>query len=243
MRVTCDESRVFGGFNTEAAFPKIRRYSRNETMRIRTTALILNVLLVLVQKRNVDAFTATVARVKTTTAPTRYWSAQPTTARHCKTAPLYSNSNNNDNEEPNWIAKRLERASLREIRRDAVLIACFVLCRFFIYDIETGIKTVPGWELQDVVYLTGTVSSAVVLVTYWTIAGLLSRRFENAGFNPIQTLVNVALSCPIWLATEHLLEFGPPDIGGPTLASAVLTGFLSMSSAMLLGRAVTSMWE
>ena len=165
-----------------------------------------------------------------------------TRKRHSKSIRLYSN-NNNDNDEIDWISKRLDRASITEIRRDAFLVSCYVLCRFFIYDICAGIKSVPGWELQDVVYLTGTCSSAVVLVTYWTIAGLLSRGFETSGFKPIQTLVNVALSCPIWLATEHLFEFGPPDAGGSTLGTAVMTGFLSMSSAILLGRAVTSQWE
>jgi hypothetical protein len=87
-----------------------------------------------------------------------------------------------------WMSERVERASFSEICRDSVLVMCYVLCRFFIYDIATGIKSVPGWELQDLVYLTGTFSSAIVLVTYWTVAVLLSRRFENSGFNPIQTL-------------------------------------------------------
>jgi hypothetical protein len=118
-----------------------------------------------------------------------------------------------------------------EIRRDGILALCFVLY------ISTGVKSVPGWELQDAVYLTGTFSSVVVLVNYWTIAGLLSRSFETSVFNSIQTLVNVALSCPIWLATEHVFKFGPLDIGGSTLSIAVLTGCLSMSSAMVLGRA------
>jgi hypothetical protein len=97
-------------------------------------------------------------------------------------------NNSNDKDDIDWISERVERASFSEICRDSVLVMCYVLCRFFIYDIATGIKSVPGWELQDLVYLTGTFSSAIVLVTYWTVAVLLSRRFENSGFNPIQTL-------------------------------------------------------
>lgn len=200
-------------------------------------------LMLIRQFRMVDSFTVQlkVARSARTSTCTPNESIRAI-HHESRSSPLYSNNNNND-QGPDWLGKRLERANFLEIRRDAVLVACFVLCRFFIYDVATGVKSVPGWELLDLVYLTGTVSSAVVLVTYWTIAGLLTRSFESSGFNPIQTLVNVALSCPIWLATEHLFEFGPPDIGGTTLGTAVLTGFLSMSSALLLGRAVTSKWQ
>lgn len=217
---------------------------RNQTCKMRlVTVFVTNVMTLLMLTTicldGVDAFArhATAHHYSFSTAAPD----NNTRKRHSISIRLYSN-NNNDNGE-SWISKRLDRASITEIRRDAFLVSCYVLCRFFIYDICAGIKSVPGWELQDVAYLTGTCSSAVVLVTYWTIAGLLSRGFETSGFKPIQTLVNVALSCPIWLATEHLFEFGPPDAGGSTLGIAVMTGFLSMSSAILLGRAVTSQWE
>lgn len=162
---------------------------------------------------------------------------------------LLNNSNNDDDnngDEGNWIMQRLQRADVLEIRRDAVLVACFVLSRFLVYDILTSVKVTPGWQVQDVVWLTGTFSSAVVLVTYWTIAGLLSRSFEASStrpYGPIQVLVNVALCCPIWLATEHLLGFGPPDIGGSTLSEAIASGFLGLASFMTLSRALTADWE
>jgi hypothetical protein len=210
---------------------------------IRKTVLFL--LAALAQRPDaIQAFVPVSPRLKTTgldRAP-----PASTTTRH-KTTLLYSNNNNNENNEPDWITRRIQRADLLGIRRDAVLTACYVLCRFLIYDLVTGAKDVPGWDLQDVVYLTGTASSAIVLVTYWTIAGLLTRSFENmtsaSDFRPIQILVNVALCCPIWLATEHWCQFGPADIGGSTLDESVLKGFLGLSSAMLLGRAITSKLE
>lgn len=162
---------------------------------------------------------------------------------------LYANKNDqNDNNESDWFSRRIERATFSSIYRDAILIACYVLCRFFVYDISTGIKDTPGWELQDVAYLTGTTSSAIVLICYWTIAGLLTRSFETlrAGTElqwPIQVLVNVALTCPIWLATEHFLDFGPSDVGGTTLDQAVVNGFVGLTFAMLFGRAISSKFE
>jgi hypothetical protein len=216
----------------------------NLKMKFATTLVpsVVTMLVWMISQGAVDAF----ARCTTTcTTDSRLFSTAPdsnTRTRHSPSMVLFSN-NSNDKDDIDWISERVERASFSEICRDSVLVMCYVLCRFFIYDIATGIKSVPGWELQDLVYLTGTFSSAIALVTYWTVAGLLSRSFENSGFNPIQTLVNVALCCPIWLATEHLFEFGPPGIAGSALGEAVLTGFLSMSSAMILGRVVTSQWE
>ncbi|KAG7343298.1 hypothetical protein IV203_021243 [Nitzschia inconspicua] len=147
-------------------------------------------------------------------------------------------------ETQSWLQRRLQKADWMEIRRDAVLVTCFVLSRFLVYDILTSTKVTPGWVIQDVVWLTGTFSSATVLVIYWTMAGLLSKSFEqNSVYGPVQILVNVALCCPIWLATEHLLQFGPPNIGGDSLSQAIGTGFLGLASFMTLARALTSEWE
>jgi hypothetical protein len=155
---------------------------------------------------------------------------------------ILSIKNNDDDEE--WIlAKRFQNADVLEIRRDAVLVTCFVLGRFLVYDIFTSAKVTPGWEVQDIIWLTGTFSSSVVLVVYWTIAGLLSRSFESTTYGPVQVLVNVALCCPIWLATEHLFGFGPSNIGGSTLSEAVASGFVSLASWMVLSRTLTQDWE
>ena len=171
------------------------------------------------------------------------------------TQQLFSNRNDNENDNTdNWLSKRLDKADVIEIRNDATLVACYVLCRFFIYDISTGTKISPGFEIQDFIWLTGTFSSATVLVMYWTLAGLLSRSYENnsnsnssssnsssSNSSPLsiyQTLVNVTLCCPIWLATEHYLHFGPSNIGGDTLSIAVGTGFIGLGSFMVLAKLI-----
>jgi hypothetical protein len=163
-----------------------------------------------------------------------------------KQTPDETSRNRNKLEEvqESWLERRLQKADFSEMRRDAVLVTCFVLSRFLVYDILTSTKVTPGWVVQDVVWLTGTFSSATVLVIYWTIAGLLSKSFENSGaYGPVQVLVNVALCCPIWLATEHIFGFGPSNIGGDTLSQAIATGFLGLASFMTLARALTSGWE
>lgn len=169
------------------------------------------------------------------------------------TKPKTADNNRNNNadgdlqqdDSRNWLERRLQKADLMEMRRDAVLVSCFVLSRFLVYDILTSVKVTPGWVVQDVVWLTGTFSSATVLVIYWTLAGLLSKSFETSrtAYGPVQVLVNVALCCPIWLATEHFLQFGPSNIGGDSLGQAIATGFLGLASFMTLARALTSGWE
>jgi len=188
-----------------------------------------------------------------------------------------SNNNNDGNDNNNKInfnsiidfdllLRRFERADKVEIRNDASLVACYVLCRFLVYDITSGAKIEPGWNIQDFIWLTGTFSSATVLVVYYTIAGLLSQSFQqqyllnrswsSIGENSsedddssesdddfpsstIRALVNVVLCCPVWLATEHLLGFGPPDIGGNTLSVSVATGFIGFGSFMALVKTLT----
>lgn len=158
---------------TAVAVCVLQLASKNQRNKmIRKTVLFL---LAAVAQRPVQAFVPVSPRLKTTgleRAP-----PSTTTAQH-KTTLVYFN-NNNDNNDPDWITRRIQRADLLGIRRDAVLTACYVLCRFLIYDLATGAKDVPEWDLQDVLYLMGTSSSAIVLVTYWTIAGLLTQSFEN----------------------------------------------------------------
>jgi len=165
-------------------------------------------------------------------------------------------SNNNDDNgkqdsggllDLDLLARRLEKADTTEMRNDATLVACYVLCRFLVYDVTSGAKIEPGWQIQDWIWLTGTFSSATVLVVYFVIAGLLSRTYESnttfAAFGPspvIRALVNVVLCCPVWLATEHLLGFGPADIGGDTLAMSVATGFVGLGSFMALAKVLTA---
>ena len=175
---------------------------------------------------------------------------------------LSSDNNNNDNNNENddkttidlvnifdldLLTRRWNQADKVEIRNDATLVACYVLSRFLVYDITSGAKVQPGWEVQDWIWLTGTFSSAVVLMVYYVIAGLLSRAYESntafavAGPSPvIRALVNVVLCTPIWLATEHLLGFGPSDIGGSTLAITVTTGFVGFGSFMALAKILTA---
>jgi len=183
-----------------------------------------------------------------------------------QTVQSLSNSNNNENNENNnenenngddvfdvglfdldLLARRLDKADKMEMRNDATLVACYVLCRFLVYDISSGAKIAPGWEIQDWIWLTGTFSSATVLVVYYVIAGLLSRTYESnttfAVFGPspvVRALVNVVLCCPVWLATEHLLHFGPADIGGDTLPVAVVTGFVGLGSFMAVAKTLTA---
>ena len=151
------------------------------------------------------------------------------------------NNGNNDD----LISSRLRRADFEEIKRDIILCSCFVLGRYFIYDISTGAKVVAGFDSQDIIWLSGTLSSAALLGIYWTAAGLLTRLFEARGssLSLIANLVNIAMCCPLWIATEHFLHFGPSDIGGSTLDQSIANGFLGLTIFMTGMKTITSDWR
>ena len=175
--------------------------------------------------------------------------------RHLTIRRFSNNNNNNDNNTDNLLLKRFKEADKIEIRNDATLVACYVLCRFFVYDIRSGAKTWPGFTVQDWIWLTGTFSSAVVLVLVYVVAGLVSRGYEPeaddsnfakrlfggpAIFPIVRSLINVVLCCPVWLAIERLLGFGPANIGGETFSTTVLTGFVGLGSFMVVAKTLTS---
>ena len=166
--------------------------------------------------------------------------------------------NNNDDDDGNdtdnnkinndWVSSRLQRADFEEIKRDIILCSCFVLGRYFIYDISTGAKVVAGFDSQDIIWLTGTLSSAALLGIYWTVAGLfLTRLFETtrgiSSLSLMANLVNIAMCCPLWIATEHFFHFGPSDIGGSTLDQSIANGFLGLTIFMTGMKTITSDWR
>ncbi|KAL9180461.1 hypothetical protein ACHAXT_008431 [Thalassiosira profunda] len=169
---------------------------------------------------------------------------RPSIGAHAFTTYTYT-SRTNDNFD---LARRFERADKAEMRNDATLVASYVLARFLVWDVTSGAKVQPGWEVQDFVYLSGTFASATILVVYYAIAGLLSRTYEAentpfANVGPaavVRAVVNVVLCTPVWLATEHALQYGPDDIGGPTLATTVASGFLGFGSFMALAKTITA---
>jgi hypothetical protein len=141
-----------------------------------------------------------------------------------------------------WWTERVERTDWWEVRSDSTLVACYVLARFLVYDLASGMKSVPGWELDDWINILSTMSSAIILAGWWTITGLVvTQSFEinsndegnvdndynndnnnNDGeyftrntrsINGIAlTFVNVMIASPLWLMSEQMLQFGPPGL-------------------------------
>lgn len=148
-----------------------------------------------------------------------------------------------------FLTDRIQHADPLEIRLDATLASIYVLCRFLIFDITTGAKDHPGWEFKDVLWLLQTSSSAILLATFWTGAGLLTRIFEDGSYevNVLKVLGTVVLAAPIWLLLE--IQFGWPPAGllyaegANDLVTLVLTGSVGLCSVMLLGKYLTSGWR
>jgi hypothetical protein len=147
-----------------------------------------------------------------------------------------------------WIEEHWASADFLEIRLDATLVACYVLSRFLIYDIATGVKAVPGWELEDWIRILSTISSAIVLSLYWTFGGLVvTQSFEDSFVSDVDgrsswwalTLVNVLVATPLWLLTEQTFRFGPPGIESFYTDEVYLFSGLGLSSNMILVKLAT----
>lgn len=152
------------------------------------------------------------------------------------------------NSQQSFLASRLEYVDPLEIRLDATLAAIYVLCRFLIFDITTGAKDRPGWELHDVIMLLQTFSSAIALAVLWTGAGVLTRNFEDGSseLNVRKVVWTAALSAPIWVLLEIHIGWPPAGIlyaSGEDLVTLVTTSSIGLCSIMLLGKYFTSGWR
>jgi hypothetical protein len=131
---------------------------------------------------------------------------------------------------------RWEAADEQEIRLDATLTACHTLARFLAYDITLPPKALPGMELTDIVMLVDTFTSALVLAIIWTVAGLLTRLFEDSQ-NWSRLLQTTAMAAPLWLLLELTLGWPAAAGDGP---ARFLVGSLGLLATMGLGRIVSS---
>ena len=105
-----------------------------------------------------------------------------------------------------------------EIRLDATLLAIYVLCRFLFYDVSTGAKDTPGWELHDVIMILQTFSSVIALSGVWTLVGCATGIFRydyDASTSDVvwkkPLLTTAIISGPIWISIE--VAFGWPTAG------------------------------
>jgi len=98
----------------------------------------------------------------------------------------------------------IDEINTLEIRLDATLLTIYVLGRFLVYDITTGIKSTPGWELHDVILILQTFSSAIVLSALWTLTGVfLTRIFKfDDEFIWKEIITTTIITVPLWIAIE-----------------------------------------
>jgi hypothetical protein len=149
-------------------------------------------------------------------------------------------SSSNDDEESNFWKDRIEAADPLEVRLDATLAMCHTLARFLSYDMTLTPKETPQLEVADLVMLVDTFTSALVLALFWTVAGLVTKLFEDAQSWSRLTLTAL-LAAPIWLGVEIALGWPAAGAGGP-LYEHILVGSVGIWGTMCLGRVVSSLW-
>jgi len=148
-------------------------------------------------------------------------------------------------------------ADFLRVREDATLASCYGLCRFLIYDITTGSKDVPGWQLSDFIMLGGAFSSCIVLSTLWTVVGLIVGVFNNRGDtggegDDSNGMFDIPLTAiivgPLWLLIEIGLGWPPGGSlsvnefsasGADSVTSVIytiITGSIGLGSIMWLSK-------
>jgi len=150
--------------------------------------------------------------------------------------------NSKENESfPVFLTKCVERADPVEVRMDATLASCFVFCRFLVYDIASGAKAVPGWELKDWIAILGAISSAALLSICWSGVGLLTGIFEEDNKGNVLTIVTTGvLAAPVWLILERLSGFTPPGEGFDVISTEFITAAIGLCCVMVGGRLFSS---
>lgn len=136
-----------------------------------------------------------------------------------------------------WMDERIEKADSLEIRLDATLVLCYVLSRFLAVDLSTPPKAVPGFQVEDVILLLNTFSSASLLVGLWVIIGLGTRLFERPLL--LSRVVYTALFAgPLWAVIESTLRWQPFD--HPSSTEDGLFATLGLCGTILIGRVVST---
>ena len=158
-----------------------------------------------------------------------------------------------ENTEDHFITDAFKSSDLLEIRLDATLASCYGLSRFFIYDITTGAKDMPGWQLSDFIMLGGAFSSCIVLSILWTFVGIFTGIFESTSTSDdensfLQIVLTALIVGPFWLLVEICLGWPPSGVlimdnlitGNiiDMIVGTVATGTIGLASVMAIGRSI-----
>ena len=176
---------------------------------------------------------------------------------------LFSNKDDDNEDDMIIIPHAMKNANFLEIRLDATLASCYGLCRFLIYDLTTGAKEVPGWQLSDFILLGGAFSSCIVLSLIWTVVGIYTGIFDvdaqyttsNDDYDLFSIAFTAAIVGPLWLAIEVLCGWPPSgvilannfevEIASTDFFYAIATGSVGLMSVMSLCKyyVYTSGWK
>ena len=173
--------------------------------------------------------------------------------------------NNKNDQQQSWLSSIFHHTSSLEMRLDATLVSIYVLARFLVYDIASGAKDIPGLDIQDWVRILSAVSSAIILSGCWSLCGLVvtnsfqvqqeeeNEQDQGKAIIPIDdylrtvtlTLVNTALSIPIWFLLERAFNFGPPgfDLRDYSSIEVLLSTGLGLAVTMIVAKTTTNGWK
>eukprot|EP00546_Thalassionema_frauenfeldii_P020760 CAMPEP_0178898688 /NCGR_PEP_ID=MMETSP0786-20121207/2480_1 /TAXON_ID=186022 /ORGANISM="Thalassionema frauenfeldii, Strain CCMP 1798" /LENGTH=168 /DNA_ID=CAMNT_0020569455 /DNA_START=132 /DNA_END=638 /DNA_ORIENTATION=- len=161
---------------------------------------------------------------------------------------IYSKKDNDENN--NFFMDQWSEADFLEIRLDATLAACHALGRFFIYDLTLPKKSIPRFEMEDIIMLADLFSSVIVLTFLWTMVGVFvtgifqdPARSGDSSFDPLRMIVTSSLVGPLWVLVEILFHWPPAGMTVTTAESmmaAIVVGTIGLCSTMSVGRIFSS---
>jgi hypothetical protein len=165
------------------------------------------------------------------------------------TSQLFAKPDDDDDENDDivvgFVMERWNKADFLEIRLDTTLASCHVLAQYLVFDMSLPKKDIPGFEVEDVIMLANLFSSVAVLAILWTASGLITRVFEERGFDPVRLIATTLLAGPSWLAICIAFRWAPvgiivdPSMMG-SIGTAVVVGCLGLCATLSLGRIVSA---
>lgn len=152
------------------------------------------------------------------------------------------------------LSDRIHNIDVLEVRLDATLASCYGLCRFLIFDLTTGAKDVPGWQLNDFIMLGGAFSSCISLACLWSVVGIAIGTFNDhsAEYDLFKIILNAFIAGPIWLLLEVafgwppgglIVEYDFTSLNIMGLLTHVATGSTGLASIMCFGKVYTTGWK
>jgi hypothetical protein len=130
------------------------------------------------------------------------------------------------------ITKWWNKADLLEVQLDVTFLASWhVMAQYLVFDMNLPRRKFPvlkpSFEVTDFILLEHLFLSVMILAILSTLSGLVTRVFEEWGFDPFRLILTMLLAGPLWLTISVASHWSPVGVVKPSmslLVTAVIVG-------------------